>query len=80
MGVSARFYVAEATRFAYNPSQRTIKLRASTKGEENKAWAAATPSGEITLQISNPAAAEWFEERLGTDVGLVFTDLAADAA
>jgi hypothetical protein len=73
--VTGRWYVAEVTRFAYNPAQRTVKLRASTKGDENKAWAAATPSGEITMQISNEAAAKWFEDRLGQDVSSAFDDI-----
>jgi len=28
---------------------------------ENKKWSAATPSGQLVLNITNPAAAEWFE-------------------
>ncbi len=73
--VVARFYVAEITRFAYSAGNRVVKLRASTKGEENKAWAAATPTGELSLTISNDRAAVWFEERLGQDVAITFADI-----
>ena len=73
--INARFHVAEVTRFAYNPDNRVIKLRPSTKGEQNKAWAAATPSGEITMTVNNPVASQWFEDRLGDDIALTFADL-----
>jgi hypothetical protein len=73
--VTARFHVAEVTRFAYNADNRVVKLRPSTKGEQNKAWAAATPSGEITMTIGNPAASAWFEDRLGQDVAITFDDV-----
>lgn len=76
MSVSARFFVAEVTRFAYNPGATKVVLRASTRGEENKAWSSATPSGTIELNITNPAASEWFEKRIGQDTALVFDDVA----
>ncbi len=38
-----------------------VKLMAVTDQEEtNAAWAAATPSGELTMQIDNPVAAAQF--------------------
>ncbi len=75
MAVIARFYIAEVTRFAYQPDNRIVKLRPSTKGEANKAWAAATPSGELSMTIGNPKAAEWFSDRLGQDVEITFNDV-----
>lgn len=74
MTVQARFYVAEITRYAYNPDQAQVTLRAVSRGEENKTWAAATPAGEMKMTIGNPAAVKWFEERLGKDVALGFED------
>ena len=38
----------------------TVKLQAVSRGEDNKAWAAATPSGTLTLQIKNQGAADQF--------------------
>lgn len=38
----------------------TVKLQAVTRGEDNKQWAAATPSGTLTLQIKNQGAADQF--------------------
>lgn len=81
MSVQARFYVAEVTRYAYNSDQSKVTLRAVARGEENKSWAAATPSGEITLTIGNANAAKWFADRLGRDVAMTFedrTELCAD--
>ncbi len=73
--VTARFYVAEMTRRAYNPAHAAITLKPAYRGEENKAWSEATPAGEITLQVSNPAAVEQFDEwmQAGQDLHLTFT-------
>lgn len=72
--ITARFYVTSITRNAYNPAHAAITLKPAYRGEENKAWAEATPSGEITLQVNNPAAVaqftEWFET--GKDLHLTF--------
>jgi hypothetical protein len=41
----------------------TVCLEAVTSDtDENKAWSSATPFGELTLQISNPAARGKFTE------------------
>lgn len=73
--VTSRFYVTSVTRLAYNPAHAKIELKPAYRGEENKAWSEATPSGEITLQISNPSAVEWFSSRLGGgDIAVTFDD------
>ena len=77
MSVTARFFIAKITRHAYSPDNVVAELSASTKGEQNKAWATATPSGTITMNINNPSAAAWFSERLGQDVALTFEDVPA---
>lgn len=74
MAVAARFYVSQITRMAYNPDHLQVALQASTRGPENKAWASATPAGNITLTVNNPAAATWFGDRLGKDVAMTFDD------
>jgi hypothetical protein len=75
--VIARFYVAKVEKFAYGGpgtvSQRSVTLQVATRGEENKTWAQATPSGQITMHINNGAAGEWFEEMLGHDVAVTFS-------
>jgi hypothetical protein len=77
MAVVARFYVSQVTRYAYNPAQAQVTLNAVSRGPENKAWAAATPSGTITLNINNGAAGEWFADRLGKDIAITFTEAEA---
>lgn len=73
MTVTARFYVDEITHRAYNPAHATVKLQAAGRGEQNKAWAQATPSGTIEMSVNNPAAAEFFQAMLGRDLELTFT-------
>lgn len=74
MPVQARFYVAKTTQHAYNPTQSEVTLQAVTRGKVNAEWAAATPSGQITMFVNNPAAAAWFTGRLGKEVAITFDD------
>lgn len=84
MSVSARFYVRSVEKYAaqaqkgWAPPAPVINVKLSPvsggRGEQNKAWASATPSGEVTLTIGNAGAAAWFEERLGKDVAITFED------
>lgn len=75
MTVNARFYVEHVTKSAYNPKAREVTLAAAGRGEQNRAWAAATPSGKITMQVNNPDAAAWFDEMLGKDLELTFREI-----
>lgn len=72
MSVLARFYVSEVTRRSYDPEAATVTLQAVGRGPENKEWATATPSGQITLTIKNSPAAAFFGDRLGKDVTVTF--------
>lgn len=83
--IAARFYVREITQYASGPNNNgyampapriTVKLSpvSGAKGEQNKLWASATPSGEISMTIGNPAAAAWFAERIGQDIAVDFSD------
>jgi hypothetical protein len=74
MSVTARFFVDEMTRRAHNPGHAAIVLKPAYRGEENKAWSEATPSGKIELYVSNPAAVDQFDEwmRTGKDLHLTF--------
>jgi hypothetical protein len=71
--VEARFYISGYTRYAYDPSATQVTLQVVSRGEHNKAWAAATPTGKIEMTIKNESAASWFINRLGTEVSVVFT-------
>jgi len=73
MGVEARFWVDEITTRAYNPDHTSVTLRAAGRGEGNKSWAQATPTGTIEMTITNPAAAQFFKDNQGKDVAITFT-------
>jgi hypothetical protein len=49
-----------------------------SRGEHNKRWAQATPSGNIKMTIQNEGAAAWFTERLGQEVQVMFSPAPAD--
>lgn len=70
--VTARFYVDAVTKRAYNPGHVEVVLKAAGRGEQNKTWAQYTPSGTLTMQINNPPAAAFFEQRLGKDIEMTF--------
>ncbi len=60
--VTAKFKLISVTDFG---SWRQVKLQpvySSDPKSENYSWSQYTPSGEITLSISNPAAYNQFSE------------------
>lgn len=77
--VEARFYVAGYEMQSYDPTATAVTLRAVSRGEHNKSWAAATPYGEVKMTIKNPGAAEWFTERLGQEIAVTFAPAPPDA-
>ena len=68
MTVRAKFYVYEIRQ---TPGQATITLNPVCRGEDNKRWAAATPSGKIEMTILNKLAVEEFE--VGKEYYIDFT-------
>lgn len=56
--VRAKFYVDEIAKTIHGGR---VRLRVVTRGEDNKQWASATPSGEITMTIRNELAIEFFD-------------------
>lgn len=61
MIVTAKFRVEEVTSFA-SSSGKTVKMRPVTGGsKENEGFWKATPNGELTMHISNPATAGLFQ-------------------
>ena len=76
--VVARFYVDAVTKRAYNPGHVEVVLKAAGRGEQNKSWAQWTPSGELKMQINNPPAAAFFEQRLGQDIEMTFRAVGED--
>lgn len=67
MAVRAKMYVSELKRNAYDPYAVTVTMQVVSRGEANKEWAAATPSGTFTATIKNPAAAMPFINGLGDE-------------
>lgn len=55
--VRAKFYVSGVKLTTWGT---TVELNPVTRGEDNKTWSAATPTGSITMGIKNEVAAERF--------------------
>ena len=75
MKVQARFWVKEITHH-HTPLPEglyaVVKLAAAyNSGKGNESWSKATPSGDIVMAITNPAAAAAFE--LGKQYTVEFT-------
>lgn len=62
--VRAKMYLEELRHTTYGGG---VTLRVVTRGEDNKQWAAATPSGEMKLSIKNELALEFFRDMLGKE-------------
>lgn len=82
MSVQARFFVSETARMAAfsgapaapKPSGGgRVVLVPVTRGDANREWASATPSGRIEMTVST-AAFGWFEDRVGREVAVTFED------
>lgn len=56
--VRAKFFVQEVGKTTWGGK---VVLNVVTRGEDNKAWASATPSGQITMTIRNDLALEFFD-------------------
>jgi hypothetical protein len=61
MGVRAKFYVHAVTK---NASGGSVELNAVVRGNENKTWSQATPSGKLTMSILNEPALAVFSDAL----------------
>jgi hypothetical protein len=78
MGVQARFAVEQVERFGTAANQAAIMLRAAyNDGKGNEDWSRYTPSGTISLVVTNPPAIEWFEQRRGQVIAVGFDDVPA---
>lgn len=81
MAVRAKFYVAQVAQYAHGsgatyapPAPRgEVILRPVTRGEENREWASATPSGEFKMTVHGDAL-DWFQKRLGKEVSITLDD------
>lgn len=75
MSVRAKFYVESVTKRTWADS---VRLQVVTRGEDNKVWSAATPTGHIEMNIKNDAAAEQFVP--GREYFVTFEEVPAELA
>lgn len=61
-GVRARFFVQSVEMTPHQVGGGKVKLAPVSRGERNKEWSAATPSGEMWMYVSNPAGFEFFAD------------------
>lgn len=79
MSVRAKFFVAEVAQYAHLSNYAApvpagkVVLRPVSRGEANKEWASATPSGEFTMTIHGDAF-PWFQERIGREVSILIDE------
>ena len=57
--IRAKFNVTSVNK---QGETETVYMSAATQGEENKEWAAASPSGNLSIVIANPAAQGQLEQ------------------
>lgn len=81
MGTRAKFYVTGLTLLPGKDSGIQVAMSAVSRGDRNAGWAKATPVGNLTMTINNPAAVEWWEAfmRSARDTGKspeLFIDIA----
>ena len=69
MAVVARFYCQSKTFYAADNG--SVKLAAVCRGDHNKEWAAATPTGTFEMTINNPHALAAFEPGREYEITLV---------
>jgi len=76
MSVAARFYVREIVKQQVSGGiNHTVKLSPVVRPtDDNKEWSKYTPSGDISMTVTQESAGAWFEDRLGEDVSITFSD------
>lgn len=74
MSVRARMYVRQVARNAGDTS--TVALDAVSRGKENAEWSKFTPSGSVSLTLTREASAafEYFNDRVGKEIFVDFSD------
>jgi hypothetical protein len=73
--VRAKLYVESLKLMQWGTE---LTMRVVTRGDDNKEWSAATPSGSLTFMVSNDQAADQFAP--GQEWYLEFTPVPAELA
>lgn len=68
MSVRGKFFIQSVKLVAGTNGGGSVELNVVSRGAENASWSAATPSGAITMHVSNPSAFAFFKENLGKEV------------
>lgn len=85
MAVEARFWVQKVEKVVSGSAapgqtaQLSVKVTLAPvirKTEDNIQWSRYTASGTIELWLTQQAAIDWYEQRLGQDVAITFDDVA----
>lgn len=71
--VRAKFYVRQVTAIA-GQDGGSVEMQPVTRGGANAGFASATPSGQITMTITNPSAWRFFRDMLGKEFFVDFTE------
>jgi hypothetical protein len=73
MSVRCKMQLLQITSVAWSPTAKILKFHAQydTSTPEDQRFAKATPNGEITMQVDNPAALDQME--LGAHYYVDFT-------
>lgn len=76
MTVRAKFFVNSIEQYSAPADSGSVKLCANNSKEgDNQDWSKYTPSGQITMMITNPAAFEFFKQAL-KDKSAIYVDFA----
>lgn len=62
MATRAKFFISGLTLLPGKDAGVKVDFQAVSRGDRNAGWAAATPIGQMTMTIQNPAAVAWWEE------------------
>lgn len=72
MAVKCVFYVSGVEKRANEVG--VVNMQAAAKGPYAE-WSKYTPSGSFQITSLNPAATDWFLERVGRDVSILIDDM-----
>lgn len=64
--VRAKFYISGLKLYPGQNAGGEVFLNAVSRGDRNKDWATATPSGELRMTVNNPSGFKWFEDMMAT--------------
>lgn len=66
MGVRAKFHISGVELLPGKDAGVKVTAQAVSRGDRNANWSKATPSGNLTMIVNNPPAADWFVQLIET--------------